>query len=65
MTDDSQHTRQPGAPGQEGGDKNTNDLSDVNDVQRPDMLEKGRQVDQTPKDVTGEHDGIQPINQRR
>ena len=65
MTDDSQHNRQPGAPGQEGGDKDTNDLSDVKDVQRPDMLEKGRQVDQTPKDVTGEHDGIQPINQRR
>ena len=65
MTDDSPHTRQPGAPAKEGGDKDTNDLSNVQDVQRPDMLEKGRQVDQTPEDVTGEHDGIQPINQRR
>lgn len=49
----------------QSGSKDTDDLSDIQGVQRPGMQEKGQQVDQTPGDVTGEHDAIQPQNQRR
>lgn len=63
MSDDQ--PRPPAERSPEGGSKDTDDLSDVKDVRRPGMAEKGRQVEQTPGDVTGEHDAIQPQNQRR
>lgn len=37
----------------QGGTKDTNDLSDIKGVQRQDMLEKGKQVEQLPEDVKG------------
>ncbi|WP_161883290.1 hypothetical protein [Deinococcus alpinitundrae] len=36
-----------------GGDKDTNDLHDIKDVQKTGMQEKARQVDDLPADVTG------------
>ncbi|KEF34294.1 hypothetical protein RDMS_07775 [Deinococcus sp. RL] len=57
--------RPPADRSPQGGVKDTDDLSSLKDVRRPGMAEKGRQVEQTPKDVTGEHDAIQPQNQRR
>jgi hypothetical protein len=72
MSDDHTHTDKPQPPRDrspqhqsQGGSRDTDDLSGIKDVQRPGMAEKGQQVDQTPKDVTGEHDGMQPKNQRR
>ena len=63
MSDDK--PRPPAERSPQGGSKDTDDLSGIQDVQRPGMQEKGQQVEQTPKDVTGEHDAIQPQNQRR
>lgn len=62
MSDDQ--TKAGPHPHPQGGDKDTNDLSDIKGVQDQGMLEKGRQVDQTPQQVTGELDGTQPINRR-
>jgi len=58
-----EHTRLPDPSSSEAGVKDTDDLSDVKPVPHPGMVEKGKQVDQTPKDVTGEHDALTP--QRR
>ncbi|GGS21084.1 hypothetical protein [Deinococcus knuensis] len=44
----------------QGGSKDTDDLSSVKDVQKTGMQEHARQVDQTPDDVTGANDGMQP-----
>ncbi|EYB69750.1 hypothetical protein DEIPH_ctg002orf0078 [Deinococcus phoenicis] len=63
MSEDKPQPPQDRSP--QGGAKDTDDLSDIKDVQRPGMAEKARQVEQTPKDVTGEHDALQPQNQRR
>ncbi|KQR28092.1 hypothetical protein [Deinococcus sp. Leaf326] len=62
MNDDERHV-----PGDkpEGGQKDTNDLSDVKGVQDTGMAQKSRNVQELPKDVTGEMDGAQPQNQRR
>lgn len=49
----------------EGGSKDTDTRKDIAPPQRQDMLDKGEEVEQTPKDVTGEHDAMQPMNQRR
>lgn len=48
-----------------GGVKDTDDLSGVKGAQDQSMAEKARQADQTPRDVTGDLDGAQSINQRR
>ncbi|WP_104991289.1 hypothetical protein [Deinococcus sp. NW-56] len=61
MSDDKSHPSADRSP--EGGAKDTDDLSGEKAVRRPGMAEKGQQVDQTPKDVTGEHDALTP--QRR
>ncbi|PNY80529.1 hypothetical protein [Deinococcus koreensis] len=50
---------------EQGGQKDTNDLHDVKKVPAPGMAEKGRQVENTPKQVTGELDGSQPAIRRR
>lgn len=63
MSDD--RPRPPADRSPQGGAKDTDDLSGEKDVRRPGMAERGQQVEQTPKDVTGEHDGMQPQNQRR
>lgn len=44
----------------QGGSKDTDDLSGVKDVQKTGMQEQAEQVDQTPDDVTGANDGMQP-----
>ncbi|AFD25743.1 hypothetical protein [Deinococcus gobiensis] len=48
-----------------GGQKDTNDLSDIKGVQDTGMARKGQDVQDLPKAVTGEMDGSQPQNQRR
>ena len=37
----------------QGGQKDTNDLSGIKGVQKKDMEEKGKQVDQLPEEVVG------------
>ncbi|MCP2014850.1 hypothetical protein L1280_002002 [Deinococcus sp. HSC-46F16] len=61
MSDDKPHPAADRSP--QGGAKDTDDLSGEKAVRRPGMAEKGQQVEQTPKDVTGEHDALTP--QRR
>lgn len=63
MSDDKPRPPADRSPG--GGVKDTDNLHGEKAVRRPAMAEKGQQVDQTPKDVTGEHDAIQPQTQRR
>lgn len=58
MTDQN-HTAQ-GQTSPEGGDKDTNSLHDIKDVQKQDMLEKGRQMDQTPESVKDTDQGQHP-----
>lgn len=58
MTDQN-HTAQ-GQTSSEGGDKDTNSLHDIKDVQKQDMLEKGRQMDQTPESVKDTDQGQHP-----
>ncbi|MFC5847725.1 hypothetical protein [Deinococcus petrolearius] len=55
------------APGDkpQGGHKDTNDLSDIKGIQDTGMAQKGQNVQELPRDVTGEMDGSQPQNQRR
>ncbi|ACO45654.1 hypothetical protein DEDE109153_05290 [Deinococcus deserti] len=62
MSNDKNQPAQSDAP--QGGDKDTQGLEGIKQVQDQGMQEKGRQVDQTPQDVTGELDGAQPINRR-
>ena len=50
---------------EQGGTKDTNDLHDIGGVPAPGMAEKGRQVENTPKRVTGELDGAQPAIRRQ
>lgn len=49
----------------QGGQKDTNDLSDIKGIQDTGMAQKGQNVQDLPKDVTGEMDGSQPQTQRR
>lgn len=49
----------------QGGQKDTDDLSGLKGVQDPGMAQKGQDVQDLPRDVTGEMDGSQPQNQRR
>ncbi|MBZ9750695.1 hypothetical protein GO986_00225 [Deinococcus sp. HMF7620] len=58
--DDKAHPSHP-----EGGSKDTNDLSDIKGIQDQGMKDHAQQVDQTPKEVTGEMDGAQPQTIRR
>ena len=62
MNDDQQ--RAPGDKPQ-GGQKDTNDLHDIKEIQDTGMAQKGQDVQDLPKDVTGEMDGSQPQTQRR
>ena len=50
-TSSSNPAQEPRHP--HGGDKDTNGLHDIKDVQKTDMQEKARQVDDLPADVTG------------
>ncbi|WP_412028503.1 hypothetical protein [Deinococcus yunweiensis] len=63
MTDEHSTSAHQGHP--QGGRKDTNDLTDVKKVPAPGMEEKAREVDQTPKRVTGELDGAQPAIRRQ
>ncbi|GHG04994.1 hypothetical protein GCM10017783_16990 [Deinococcus piscis] len=47
-------------PSPEGGDKDTSTLHNIKDVQKEGMLEKGRQVDQTPQSVKDTDQGQHP-----
>lgn len=51
----------PASP--QGGDKDTNDLSGIKQVQKTGMQEKADQVDKLPDSVTGANSGI-PQNRR-
>lgn len=62
MSKDKNHPAQSDTP--QGGEKDTQGLESIKDVQDQGMLEKGRQAEQTPQAVTGELDGAQPINRR-
>ncbi|AZI41602.1 hypothetical protein EHF33_01555 [Deinococcus psychrotolerans] len=48
----------PASP-QGGGDKDTNDLSGIKQVQKMGMQEKADQVDKLPDSVTGANSGIE------
>lgn len=52
---DDKRSNHPAEEGRspEGGQKDTNDLSNIKDVQKKDMQEKGKQVDQLPEEVLG------------
>lgn len=65
MDDKNQNHPAQGGRSPEGGAKDTDTRKDIAPPQRQDMLDKGEQVEQTPKDVTGEHDAAHPQKHQR
>ncbi|TSA86729.1 hypothetical protein FNU79_05910 [Deinococcus detaillensis] len=49
----------PASPQGGGGDKDTNDLSGIKQVQKTGMQEKADQVDKLPDSVSGANSGIE------
>ena len=52
-------------PQDQRSDKDTNDLSDIKDVQKQGMKEKAKQIDQTPESVKDTDQGQHPQQQKR
>ncbi|WP_261664130.1 hypothetical protein [Deinococcus sp. Marseille-Q6407] len=63
MSDPNHPARTETSP--EGGDKDTNNLHDIKDVQEQGMLDKAKQVDQTPESVAGSDVGQTRLPQSR